>query len=224
MLAIFFGAAIGNVVRGVPLDANGYFFEPLWTNFRVGSNPGILDWYTVVTGILAFVTLTVHGAHYIALKTEGELNRRSQQVSKIGWWFLILITLVSLSATIYVRPQVLNNFQLRPWGWIIPVGVLASLVAMRLFVSKARFRGAFLSSAAYIAAMLGGSAFSMYPYLLPATTNPAFSLTVYNARTGAYSLRVGLIWWGLGIALAVGYFTFVYRSFAGKVRLDQEGY
>jgi cytochrome bd ubiquinol oxidase subunit II len=95
---------------------------------------------------------------------------------------------------------------------------------MRLFVSKARFRGAFLSSAAYIAAMLGGAAFSMYPSLLPATTNPAFSLTIYNARTGAYSLRVGLIWWGLGIALAVGYFTFVYRSFAGKVRLDQEGY
>jgi cytochrome d ubiquinol oxidase subunit II len=224
LLAIFFGAAIGNVVRGVPLDANGYFFEPLWTNFRVGTNPGILDWYTVVTGILAFVTLTVHGAHYIALKTEGELNRRSQQVSKVGWWFLILITLVSLSATIYVRPQVLDNFQLRPWGWMIPLGVLASLVAMRLFVSKARFRGAFLSSAAYIAAMLGGAAFSMYPYLLPATTNPAFSLTIYNARTGAYSLRVGLIWWGLGIALAVGYFTFVYRSFAGKVRLDQEGY
>ena len=224
LLAIFFGAAIGNVVRGVPLDANGYFFEPLWTNFRVGSNPGILDWYTVVTGLLAFVTLTVHGAHYIALKTEGELYRRSQQVSKIGWWFLILITLVSLSATIYVRPQVLNNFQFRPWGWIIPLAVLASLVAMRLFVSKARFRGAFLSSAAYIAAMLGGAAFSMYPSLLPATTNPAFSLTIYNARTGAYSLRVGLIWWGLGIALAVGYFTFVYRSFAGKVRLDQEGY
>jgi cytochrome d ubiquinol oxidase subunit II len=224
LLAIFFGAAIGNVVRGVPLDANGYFFEPLWTNFRVGTNPGILDWYTVVTGILAFVTLTVHGAHYIALKTEGELNRRSQQVSKIGWWFLILITLVSLSATIYVRPQVLDNFQLRPWGWIIPLGVLASLVAMRFFLSKARFRGAFLSSAAYIAAMLGGAAFSMYPYLLPATTNQAFSLTIYNARTGAYSLSVGLIWWGLGIALAVGYFTFVYRSFAGKVRLDQEGY
>jgi len=224
LLTVFFGAAIGNVLRGVPLDANGYFFEPLWTNFRVGTNPGILDWYTVVTGILAFVTLTVHGAHYIALKTEGELNRRSQRVSKIAWWFLILITLVSLSATIYVRPQVLDNFQLRPWGWIIPLGVLASLVSMRFFVSKARFRGAFLSSAAYIAAMLGGAAFSMYPYMLPATTNPAFSLTIYNARTGAYSLRVGLIWWGLGIALAIGYFTFVYRSFAGKVRLDQEGY
>jgi len=224
LLVIFFGAAIGNVVRGVPLDATGYFFEPLWTNFRVGANPGILDWYTVGTGILAFVTLTVHGANYIALKTEGELNRRSQKVSKIGWWFLILMTLVSLSATIYVRPQVLDNFRTRPWGWIIPLGVMASLAMMRLFVVRAQFRAAFLSSSAYIAAMLGGAAFSMYPYLLPATTNPAFSLSIYNARTGAYSLSVGLIWWGLGIALAIGYFTFVYRSFAGKVRLDQEGY
>jgi len=224
LLAIFFGAAIGNVVRGVPLDANGYFFEPLWTNFRVGPNPGVLDWYTVVTGILAFVTLTVHGAHYIALKTEGELNRRSQQVSRIGWWFLILITLVSLLATLYVRPQVLDNFRSRPWGWIIPLGVLVSLVTMRLFVGKGNFFAAFISSAVYIVAMLGGAAFSIYPYLLPATTNPAFSLTIYNARTGAYSLSVGLIWWGLGIALAIGYFVFVYRSFAGKVRLDHEGY
>src|SRR6266568_848500 len=73
LLAIFFGAAIGNVVRGVPLNADGYFFEALWTNFRVGTYPGILDWYTVLTGVLAMVTLTVHGAHYIALKTEGSI-------------------------------------------------------------------------------------------------------------------------------------------------------
>jgi cytochrome d ubiquinol oxidase subunit II len=95
---------------------------------------------------------------------------------------------------------------------------------MRMFVMKGQFGAAFLSSAAYIAAMLGGAAFSIYPLLLPATTNPAFSLTIYNARTGAYSLSVGLIWWSLGIALAIVYFVFVYRSFAGKVRLDQEGY
>lgn len=224
LLAIFFGAAVGNVVRGVPLDANGYFFEPLWTNFRVGSNPGILDWYTILTGVLALVTLTVHGAHYIALKTEGELQKRSQRIALIGWWLLVLMTLMSLATTLYVRPAVLDNFRLRPWGWIIPLTVVVALPMMRIFVGKGEFLGAFLSSAGYIAAMLGGAAFAMYPYLLPATTNPLFSLTIYNAKTGAYSLSVGLIWWGLGMALAVGYFTFLYRSFRGKVRLDQEGY
>jgi cytochrome d ubiquinol oxidase subunit II len=65
LLAIFFGAALGNVIRGVPLNAEGYFFEPLWTNFRAGSYPGILDWYTVFTGVIALVTLTVHGALYV---------------------------------------------------------------------------------------------------------------------------------------------------------------
>ena len=224
LLTIFFGAAIGNVLRGVPLGPNGYFFEPLWTNFRVGPNPGILDWYTLVTAVLAFVTLTIHGAHYIALKTEGELNRRSQRVARTAWWFLILMTLLSLASTLYIRPQVLDNFRLRPWGWLIPLAVLTSLVAMRLFVVKCKFLAAFLSSTTYIAGMLGGAAFSIYPYLLPATTNPALSLTIYNSRTGAYSLSVGLIWWGLGIALAIGYFTFVYRSFAGKVRLNHEEY
>jgi cytochrome bd ubiquinol oxidase subunit II len=224
LLVIFFGAAIGNVVRGVPLDAHGYFFEPLWTNFRVGTNSGILDWYTLITGLLALVTLTIHGAHYIALKTEGDVHARSHRMALVVWWLLVLMTLLSLAATLYIRPQVLNNFRARPWGWIIPLAVIASLPMVRMFLRKKQFFAAFMTSTTYIAAMLGGAAFAMYPYLLPATTNPAFSLTIYNARTGAYSLSVGLIWWGLGITLAIGYFVFVYRSFAGKVRLDQEGY
>jgi len=72
--------------------------------------------------------------------------------------------------------------------------------------------------------MMGGAAFALYPYLLPASTDPAYSLTIYNAKTGAYSLTVGLVWWLFGMALAVLYFSFLYRSFSGKVQLDQEGY
>jgi cytochrome bd ubiquinol oxidase subunit II len=224
LLAIFFGAAVGNVVRGVPLNAEGFFFEPLWTNFRAGANPGILDWYTVLTGILALITLTVHGAHYIALKTEGELHKRSQRVALNAWWVLVLMTVVSLAATLYVRPQVLGNFRVRVWGWIIPVVVVVSLPLMRRFVKRGEFLAAFLASTAYIAAMLGGAAFALYPYLLPASTDSGYGLTIYNAKSGVYSLSVGLIWWGLGMILAIAYFTFIYRSFRGKVRLDQEGY
>ena len=86
LLAIFFGAALGNVVRGVPLNADGYFFEPLWTNFRVGTNNGILDWYTVLCGVVALVTLTTHGCLYLAMKTEGELQRaRARLRRRCGW-------------------------------------------------------------------------------------------------------------------------------------------
>jgi len=223
LLAIFFGAAIGNVIRGVPLNSDGYFFEALWTNFRVGTNPGILDWYTVLTGVLALVTLTVHGAHYIALKTEGNLNMRARRVALLSWFALVLLTILSLIATLYVRPQVTDNFRLRPWGWIIPLIVLASLVSMRFFLRKGSDLAAFLSSTTYIVGMLAGAAFAIYPYLLSATTNPSYSLTIYNAKTGAYSLSVGLVWWAFGLALAIGYFTFLYSSFRGKVLLDDEG-
>src|SRR6476646_4347112 len=76
LLAVFFGAALANVIRGVPLQADGYFFLPLWTNWRVGPQPGILDWYTVIGGVVALVALGVHGALYLAVKTEGELQQR----------------------------------------------------------------------------------------------------------------------------------------------------
>src|ERR1700758_4735671 len=76
LLAIFFGAALGNVVRGVPLNDQGYFFEALWTNFRLGPNAGVLDWYTIIVGVAALATLTLHGALWVALKTDGPVHDR----------------------------------------------------------------------------------------------------------------------------------------------------
>jgi cytochrome d ubiquinol oxidase subunit II len=69
--------------------------------------------------------------------------------------------------------------------------------------------------------MLAGVAAALYPSLLPSSGDPARDITIYNAATGEYALRVGLIWWGLGMCLAFGYFVFVYRMFRGKVRLEQ---
>lgn len=225
LLAVFFGAAIGNVIRGVPLDERGFFFAPLWTDFRVGPQPGILDWYTVLTGLLAFATLAVHGAHWIAYKTEGPLNERARRAAARGWYLIVALTILSLVATLDVRPQVLDNFRAHWWGWAIPVAVAASLAAMPLSQRRGRDLAAFLASTLYITAMLGGAAFAMYPYLLPATTDPARSLTIFNAQSGPYSLRVGFIWWLIGMALAVGYFVFLYRFFRGKVSLEErEGY
>jgi cytochrome bd ubiquinol oxidase subunit II len=225
LLAIFFGAAIGNVVRGVPLNKDGYFFAALFTNFRVGTNPGILDWYTIITGMLAMVTLTVHGANWVAMKTEGDINRRARDVVRAGWLGLILLTLLSLIATLYIRPEVLDNFRAHIWGWIIPIAVLVSLLSIFYFNSKGADLAAFISSTVYILAMLGGAAFALYPTMLPASTDPNYSLTIHNTKSGTYSLSVGLIWWVIGTLLALGYFFFLYRFFWGKVTLEEkEGY
>lgn len=225
LLAVFFGVAIGNVVRGVPLNSDGYFFAALWTDFRVGPQPGVLDWYTVLTGLLALAALAVHGAHYVILKTEGDIRDRALRIAALGWYALIALTLLSLVATFSVRPQVIDNYKNGFIGWSVPLIVAASLGAMFYFRKQGRDLAAFLSSSAYLVGMLVGAAYGLYPTLLPASTDPALSLTIFNTRTGDYSLRVGLIWWVVGMLLAVGYFTLLYRFFRGKVTLEEgEGY
>src|SRR5258708_776013 len=79
LLTIFYGVALGNVIRGVPLQKDGYFFLPVWTSWRIGPEPGIVDWYTVIAGLVALVALTLHGAHYVALKTSGDARGSSRR-------------------------------------------------------------------------------------------------------------------------------------------------
>ena len=224
LLAIFFGAALGNVVRGVPLGADGYFFEPLWTNFRVGANAGILDWYTVLTGVIALVTLTAHGALYVAVKTEADLNRRARSVASWAWPLQLILTIVGLVATCYVRPTVLDNYKQHAIGFLIPVIVFGSLGVMIYAIRKGQDKLAFVGSALYIVGMLVGAAFALYPVVLPASTDPAYNLTIYNTAAGRHGLSVGFIWWTLGAILALAYFVLLFRMFRGKVRLEGEGY
>jgi cytochrome d ubiquinol oxidase subunit II len=72
--------------------------------------------------------------------------------------------------------------------------------------------------------MLVGAAFALYPVVLPASTDPARNLTIYNTAAAHHGLTVGITWWILGMILASGYFVFLFRMFKGKVRLDGEGY
>lgn len=224
LLAIFFGAALGNVIRGVPLGPDGYFFEPLWTNWRVGSNPGILDWYTVMTGVIALVTLISHGALYVAAKTQGELNLRARKVATLTGPIQFLLTLLSIPVTYVVKPDVMRNYNEHPAGLLVPVIVFASLVLLIWFNSKAKEKAAFAASCTYIAAMLVGAAFALYPVVLPASTDPSYSLTIYNSAAGHHGLVVGIVWWSMGALLALVYFVFVFRMFRGKVRLEGGGY
>jgi cytochrome bd ubiquinol oxidase subunit II len=224
LLAIFFGAALGNVIRGVPLASDGYFFEPLWTNWRVGASPGILDWYTVMAGVVALVTLTAHGALYVATKTEGEVNLRARRTALVMWPLQLLLTTVSLIATYWIKPQVMQNYGAHPIGLLVPVVVLLTLAVMIWGIGGQKEKVAFVASSLYIAAMLVGAAFALYPVVLPASTDPSYSLTIYNSAAGQHGLTVGLVWWSIGIVLALIYFVFIFRMFRGKVRLEEGGY
>src|ERR1700732_5509221 len=120
LLAVFFGAALGNVVRGVPLDASGYFFEPLWTDFRLSEQTGILDWYTILTGMLALLSLVMHGSLWVHLKTSGAVSERAAKLGGQSWWGVLALTAVVTGVTFRVQPQILANLETRPWGFIFP--------------------------------------------------------------------------------------------------------
>lgn len=224
LLAIFFGAALGNVVRGVPLDEDGYFFQPLWTNFSpFNETPGILDWYTILIGLLALATLVVHGSNFIIVKTEGELNARSRGISRLFAFATAALTLLATLATFWVNPEMLGSFNERPYGYVLPLVAIAGLVGMVLFNFRENEKAAFLSSSAYIIGMLTSTVFGIYPKVLPAV-DPANSLTIQNAASSDYSQAVGLVWWSIGMVFAAIYFIFIYRLFRGKVSLEDEGY
>jgi cytochrome d ubiquinol oxidase subunit II len=217
LLAVFLGAALGNVIRGVPLGPEGYFFEPLWTTFTVTPMPGILDWYTVLTGMLALIILTSHGAHFVALKTSGAIHDRAVRLA--AWLAppMLILSLVGLLATLKVRPGVLDNYARWPIGWMIPAIVLASAIAMAYYRRGRRDLAAFAASSLFIAAMLGGSAFALYPLLLPSSNSMYPSLTAANALAPAYGVSIGLRWWTAGFVLAVAYVAWLYRSIGTKV-------
>ncbi|HVC00441.1 MAG TPA: cytochrome d ubiquinol oxidase subunit II [Candidatus Dormibacteraeota bacterium] len=222
LLALFFGAALGNVVRGVPLDAGHRFFEPLWTNFRVGAVTGILDWYTVLVGLAAVAALALHGSFWVALKTEGAIEQRALALARPLWGVVVLLTATITVATLEIQPQVGANLGNHPWGYVFPAVAVLGLMLEMVFLGRSRMK-AFLASCAYLGGMLTSAAFGLYPYVLPSRTSPAFALTIENAEAPAYGLHVALAWWIVGMILVAAYFTYSYRQFAGKVR-SGEGY
>ena len=216
LLAVFFGAALGNVVRGVPLDGTGYFFEPLWTDFRIGAHTGILDWFTILVGVQALLALMMHGGLWVQLKTHGAVSERAGKVAGMVWWGVLVMTAVVTGATFVLQPQVIANFHDWPAGYVLPFLAVAGFAAVKFELHRKNERNAFLASCTYFLGMLTSVVFGVYPMVLPAR-NPAFKLTVQNAKAADYGLKIGLIWWVIGMALATVYFVYVYRSFAGKV-------
>jgi len=216
LLAVFYGAALANVLRGVPLQSDGYFFLPLWTNWQPGAYPGILDWYTVIGGLVALVALTLHGALWLTIKVSGDLEARARNLVKPLWVTLLVLTGVSLVATIRVRPASLDNYLHYPVSFIVPAGVIVSLILLWVWNHKCQPVKAFLASCTYLFFMLAGACWGVYPVLLPATTGAGNDITLTRAISGPHTLAVGLAWWTFGMALAIGYVAFVYSRFKGK--------
>ena len=159
----------------------------------------------------------------MALKTEGPLEQRCRQLALRVWWAVAALVVLITAVSFLIQPQLTASFSARPWGYVFPVSAVIALALVRLWTPR-RTAASFLASSAFIATMLVSAAFGLFPYVLPSSLGPQFGLTISNAAAAEYGLRIGLWWFIPGIALAIGYFLFTYRRFAGKVRPAQQGY
>lgn len=222
VLAVLFGTALGNVVRGVPLDSSGEFHLAFFTDFRVRGHVGLLDWYTVTLGIFTLVMLSAHGATYLTLKTEGTVHDRSQWLARMLWVTVCAGLVVISIETWFVRSEFFDNMLHRPLAWLAVAIVLAGGAAIFTGLrGRIEFR-AFAGSCTVIVGLLAAGAVSIFPVMLRSTLDTEHSLTVYNSSASRESLAVAIIWWPIAGVLAFGYFLFILRHYRGKVKPSED--
>lgn len=220
---VLLGAALGNLLRGVPLDAAGWFGLPLFASFSPRGALGILDWYTVLTGAFALVALLHHGALFLAWKTDGPVRARSLVRAAFLFPAVVAGWLAVTGATARVAPDVFGGFSARPLAWLLAALAAAGLAASFAARRAGRDRLAFAGSAGFLLGLLGATATLLYPTLLKSAGDPALSLTAFNAAASPSSLAAGLRWWPAGFALAIGYAVLLFRHHRGKVQAAPEG-
>jgi cytochrome d ubiquinol oxidase subunit II len=226
LLPVLLGAALGNVVRGVPLDETGYFNIPLFTHFGTSNPVGILDWYTVLMGVFVLITVSNHGALFLAAKTDGAVSERAGRLAlPLSILTAVLGGLCTL-ATAKVRPDIYANLPQAPLAWVGLIVFLLGLVAVFYGQLTGKPRLAFVGSGAFMLGLLAATAAAVFPVMLRSTLDPAWSLTAHNASVSEHGLVTGLTWWVIGFPIALGYFVFLYRLHRGRVQapVDEKGY
>ncbi len=205
---LLFGVALGNILRGIPLNERGDY---------TGTFFGLLNPYALLIGVLGLAMLAFHGANFITLKSAGDLKARAETwAARSGILYLALFAVASVTTVVAV-PHLTENFFAVPVLWLVPtVGAVTITLSVR-FVRKARPEKAFLFSSLSITAMMGIAGASLFPRLVPALGAPELSLTAANASSSERTLKVMLLLAVVGMPLVLGYTIWVYRAFSGKV-------
>ena len=179
-LAVVIGAALGNVFRGVSMGEDGTFFAPLWTDFRVGDDVGILDWFTILVGVTAASALAHHGALWLGLKTEGSVRVRAGRVAGPAMGATLGLTVLVIATGAVVRSGMHEVAAREVGAACLSAASLVALVASGVLRARGRDGAAFGASCVYLYATIGAGASLLFPDVLPAR-DPSLSLSIEAA-------------------------------------------
>jgi cytochrome d ubiquinol oxidase subunit II len=222
LLGVFFGCALGNLLRGLPLNRDGWFHLPLFTDFSARLPVGILDWYTVLVGVYALLALALHGATYLSWKTDGPVHARSRALARHLAWLVLALWPVMTFLTVRVNPDMFGQFAGRPLAWACILVAVSGMAAVFRSLRRGADRAAFFGSTAFLLGLMAATATSVFPVMLR-SVDAAPSLTAFTAGNDADGLKTALRWWLVGIPLVVLYFAIQFRVHAGKATAAREG-
>jgi cytochrome d ubiquinol oxidase subunit II len=226
LLPVLFGAALGNVLRGFPIDASGQFSLGLFGDFDPRSASGVLDWYTVLVGVMALVALAHHGALWLAYKAAEPVRARAARFAKPLWLGTGLLWLGCGLATQALRPDLMQSAWSRPLSLALGIVALASFGAAFVLAKRGRHGLAFVASVAFLLSLLAATASAAWPTMLRSSLSTDWSLTALNSATPAEGLATGLIWWSLAFPIALAWLFLLLRLHRGTIQpaADGEGY
>ncbi len=222
---VLLGAAFANLVRGVPLNEEGWFALSLFESFSPRGALGVLDWYTVTAGVLALAAILHHGALFLAWKTDGPVRERSVGAARHLFIAVVVSWAATTAATAALVPEMFASLAGRPLAWAACV-LFAAGLATSFFARRAgRDLLAFAGSCAFLFGVLAATYASTYPTFLRSIDAPSLSLTATNAASSRDALAAGLAWWPAGFVLAVVYFVILFRIHRGRISAARgEGY
>ncbi|MBW8330808.1 MAG: cytochrome d ubiquinol oxidase subunit II [Prolixibacteraceae bacterium] len=215
MIGFTLGVVLGNVVLGIAIDENMIYKGGLLDIF----NP-----YALLTGLTVVALFALHGSVYLVMKTKDRLSDRLVNISKTaGMFFTICYVLLSIATLVYV-PHAAEDFKETPILFGIPVVTLLLLLNERWLIEKKKYWLAFLSSATLTALLLVTIAIGLFPNILISNIDSAYSLTIDNSAASQKSLGIILTFVLIGAPLVLLYTLFLFRTFKGKVELDDMSY
>jgi cytochrome bd ubiquinol oxidase subunit II len=239
--ALLFGVAFGNLFIGIP-----FHFDPMMRPTYTGGFFNLLHPFALLCGVVSLSMLVMHGASYASFKVEGQLGARSAKVGQLaalvfvaafiaaGVWLLTgidgqsMTSIVDgggpsnplLKSVVSARGAWLDNFVMHTALWLVPVGAIVATFLTILLLRVGRHGAALVTSGVTQAATILTAGIGLFPFLMPSSTNPADSLTIWDASSSAKTLFIMLIAVIIFLPIVLAYTTWVYRVLRGQISLD----
>jgi cytochrome bd ubiquinol oxidase subunit II len=213
--ALLYGVAIGNILRGLPIDAKGLYH---------GTFLGLLNPYALVVGAVSLSMFVMHGAIYMTLKSEGKLQEKMVKRANKSWIIFVILYLIATIFTIFSGKWLFALVLVNPIFWVLLVLLFVTIIYIPLGLKTGKFGYTFTASSLMITSMILLMALSLFPRLVPSSIDLSYSLTIYNASSTPRTLETMLIIALIGVPIVVGYTIWMYRIFKGKVVIDKDSY